>query len=234
MVKKLFLLLVLICCFVSAEITFAQTVSSGWLATATNYGGARYRNFGGGTGWDVRLWDPRDPNDYHGSFLTLPGNWYFDGTPNPIIFGYDNTTGLISTSVTNNHSSSPFSTTFNMGIQNPLNYMQIGVVERATSTNVDFNNVYLNGISLGNFTAPGNTWNNWYVWNYDFSQGFTLIGDLVINGTTGGQETNKLEIRIGYDPTLPTGVIPEPGTILLLGSGFLGLGLIGWYRRRKA
>lgn len=28
--------------------------------------------------------------------------------------------------------------------------------------------------------------------------------------------------------------IPEPGTILLLGSGFLGLGFIGWYRKRKA
>ncbi len=28
-------------------------------------------------------------------------------------------------------------------------------------------------------------------------------------------------------------LIPEPGTILLLGSGFLGLGFIGWYRRRK-
>jgi hypothetical protein len=29
-------------------------------------------------------------------------------------------------------------------------------------------------------------------------------------------------------------VIPEPGTILLLGSGFLGLGIVGWLRRRKA
>jgi len=29
-------------------------------------------------------------------------------------------------------------------------------------------------------------------------------------------------------------VIPEPGTILLLGSGFLGLGILGWFRKRKA
>lgn len=36
------------------------------------------------------------------------------------------------------------------------------------------------------------------------------------------------------DITVQGYLIPEPGTILLLGSGFLGLGLIGWYRRRKA
>jgi len=28
-------------------------------------------------------------------------------------------------------------------------------------------------------------------------------------------------------------VIPEPGTFLLLGSGFFGLGILGWFRRRK-
>ena len=28
--------------------------------------------------------------------------------------------------------------------------------------------------------------------------------------------------------------IPEPGTILLLGSGFLGLGLVGYFRRKRA
>ncbi|MFQ5650725.1 MAG: PEP-CTERM sorting domain-containing protein [bacterium] len=26
---------------------------------------------------------------------------------------------------------------------------------------------------------------------------------------------------------------PEPGSVFLLGSGFLALGILGWYRRRK-
>lgn len=59
-------------------------------------------------------------------------------------------------------------------------------------------------------------------------------------GTTGTYQLRFVEVdnqlffnmgvnnvRLDYTP------IPEPSTILLLGSSFLGLGIIGWIRRRK-
>jgi hypothetical protein len=47
---------------------------------------------------------------------------------------------------------------------------------------------------------------------------------LIDNGNAGGW---------ALVPDTDTGVIPEPGTILLLGSGFLGLGLVGYFRRKR-
>lgn len=38
----------------------------------------------------------------------------------------------------------------------------------------------------------------------------------------------------GNDNLMGQGVIPEPGTVLLLGTGMLGLGFMGWYRKRRS
>ena len=79
-----------------------------------------------------------------------------------------------------------------------------------------------NGITLVGST----TWNlssnsyNWYAANFQGIDKVEFLSD--------GAGCWWTMDNFTYDP------IPEPGTILLLGSGFIGLGFIGWYRRRKA
>ena len=55
----------------------------------------------------------------------------------------------------------------------------------------------LNGFSLGNFGGEG--WINWTVSKFDFSQSFTVSGDMVVQGWTGS-ETNKLQLIVGCLP----------------------------------
>jgi hypothetical protein len=103
--------------------------------------------------------------------------------------------------------------------------MQITVAARDAGVTVDFNNVYLNGQSLGNFNAPSGstTYLDWYLLG-DFSQGFTLTGDIVLNGTFSNGEASKVQVNVGY--------VPIPGAVWMLGSGLLGL--VGLRRRFRS
>jgi hypothetical protein len=65
--------------------------------------------------------------------------------------------------------------------------MQISVVNRDAGTTVNLNNVFLNGYTLGNFSGGvggdgSSDWQDWTVTNYDFSRGFTLIGEIELAG----------------------------------------------------
>jgi hypothetical protein len=80
--------------------------------------------------------------------------------------------------------------------------MLISVVARHSGTTVDFNDVELNGYwSLGDFSAVYNQWNNWTVSWDDFSESWTLTGDIVLTGTFSGcDECSKVEIQVGQAP----------------------------------
>ena len=89
----------------------------------------------------------------------------------------------------------------------------------------------LNGIPTGFWTAGHkNAQPEFYPAGLSFKGNMldmqVFAGIWAPDNTYGPVHLNNLTVQ-GY-------LIPEPGTILLLGSGFLGLGLIGWYRRRKA
>lgn len=77
------------------------------------------------------------------------------------------------------------------------NTMDINVVDRLTTGELAFNNAFLNEFPLGNFDDEG--WKNWTVSGFDFSQSFTVSGDMVVQGWTGS-ETNKLQIVVGCLP----------------------------------
>ena len=80
-----------------------------------------------------------------------------------------------------------------------VDFLVINVVARESGTSVDFNNVVLNDIPLGNFHAEYNQWNTWTVLDFDFSQTFAISGDLIINGIAS-REANKVELMVGFYP----------------------------------
>jgi hypothetical protein len=60
------------------------------------------------------------------------------------------------------------------------------------------------------------------------SSPFSLTMKADITHTAGGSQTTQ------FDATIESRVVPEPGTILLLGLGLLGLGIIGKKKSEKA
>jgi len=84
----------------------------------------------------------------------------------------------------------------------------------------------VNGIQPG-FNIAG-----WHAGQPDiWPAGKSITGDLTQLKIFAGGLPSGVTIS---DITASGYVIPEPGTILLLGSGFLGLGLVGYFRRKRA
>jgi hypothetical protein len=79
------------------------------------------------------------------------------------------------------------------------NTMDILLVDRLANGTISFNNVMLDSFPLGDFTSPTptqDTWLNWTVDNFDFSQDFTITGDLVVQGWSGAERI-KLQLTVG-------------------------------------
>jgi hypothetical protein len=82
--------------------------------------------------------------------------------------------------------------------------MDILVVDRSVATAIAFENVQLNGATLGNFgsfdLAGTHGFQNWTVSAFDFSQPWTLVGALAIENFSGSAELNKLQLTVGCLP----------------------------------
>jgi hypothetical protein len=181
-------------------------VTEGYDPTATLKAAVKYRaliNPGGLQGFEGIMgppsFSPNVQNDFYRGVAcdgsTPYGSW---NATNHVKFAYDGS-GTLTARVDANPS---YCMTYNIGSLGSPNYLQLDVVNRGAGTTVNFNNVTLNGYSLGNFTGSG--WSTWQVTGLNFSSGFTVEGDLVLAWpsppATSGQETNKLQITVGSLP----------------------------------
>ena len=76
--------------------------------------------------------------------------------------------------------------------------MQITVASRDTGASAAFNNVVLDGDSLGDFNLTG--FNDRMVEGAQLDDGFTLTGDIVLSGFfSTSQERSRVEVKVGHN-----------------------------------
>lgn len=177
------------------------TVTPGY-SGLTEAAGVRYR--GNSSGNEIYLGIPDlgvGGNRVEASYPNVYANWQ-DGTC-AVSFSFDQTENKVVTTIDDGAGDSKsleydFDDLLAPGCAvADWNTMDINVVDRLTTGELAFNNVTLDGFSLGDFDDEG--WKNWTVSDYDFSQSFTVSGDLVVSGWTGS-ETNKLQLVVGCLP----------------------------------
>lgn len=206
-------------------------VSSSINAGATLVGAVRYRSFSNSGGQEIYEGIPDLGVAANRTARDI--NWV--AGDNSITFTYDALTDRLSTSVTNSNGTYSLddNAAFDYATGTPfINYLQINVVDRSTASQVDFNNVVLNGASLGSFVGD-NAFADYGITNINLTNGFTLTGIINLAGTfSSSQELNRVDVLFGYDRTAPVPndepVVPEPTTL-----GLVGLGLVGFARRMR-
>ncbi len=192
--KKTFLvILVALMCFVGAGKALADPPVwiPGVLSDTEDLVGVRYRSFA----------NTADPEVYLGiPDLGLPANRTEEDVTwvetNQITFTYSNTAHKLTTQIYNGIET--ISAEFgNVAATDNINFLQITIVNSDTNTTVNFNDVFLNGASLGSF--GGNLRHDWSVRDDTLYQGFTITGTLRLLGTFG-TDLSMLEIKAGYAP----------------------------------
>lgn len=96
----------------------------------------------------------------------------------------------------------------------------------------DVNGPYASATNIadGSWTGSGMTsWGDTYTRNLPANSPFSLTMKVDITHTGVGQQTTQFDATVETVPGVPP--IPEPGTILLLGLGLLGIGIIGKKKR---
>lgn len=218
----------------AATDVYAASVASGSDQDALLKGAVRYRNLGSsGMGMGMNS-NPKEI--YIGKVpLTTAGNRaegdVIGGMGKNITFSYNSAMQILSTTV------GTVTVTRNVGALDTLNYILLNVQNDSTSSGggmmgggggmggsstsitVALNNVKLNGIDLAQASfvgaANGAKWN---ISGEDLSEGFTLTGAIALTGTQPMNDTNHIEISVGYtDQSGPKidgiGINPNPAIL---------------------
>lgn len=159
--------------------------------------GARYENFGGADAQEVYVGVPPDFSASTPADLT----WV---QTNQITFTYEATGNGTLTTVINGYPQIQFTNVAGNidgkeATLDDLNFLQITIANNDLGTTVNFNDVFLNGASLGSF--GGNGTYNWSVRDDTLYEGFTITGTVRLLGTFGTDpDLSMLEIKAGYAP----------------------------------
>jgi hypothetical protein len=206
--KRAFLMSV-VALLVAGSAMAAPVVSPGELAGASTHGAIRARSFGTNAGGDLYVGVTDlgvGANRVEASFY--PGGDY--AATNTLTFSYDGATltGALSNGV------QVLDLDWALSPADPIDYLQISVVDREDNADVQLNNVMLDGELLGDFSGAG--WNVWHVTGIDLTAGFNLSADLVLTGAhSASQELSKVELAVGS--------VPEPASLSVLALGAAGV-----------
>jgi predicted ribosomally synthesized peptide with SipW-like signal peptide len=171
------------------------TVTSGQIAGLVGAAGVRYKAHN--TGNDIYLGIDGLGT---GSPSRVEGNQTFSDGTYPVTFAFDKAANRVTETVaglTYDFTTHP-APTCAIGSWNALQLLVRSGAVGTTSTTA-FNDVKLDGLSLGSFTGttyPGATWS---VTGFDFTSSFTVTGNLVVSGwwTGSPNENAKLDITVG-------------------------------------
>lgn len=166
----------------------------------TGAGGARFRSFGntGGEELYVGIHDLGVAGNRSASNLT----WSSPGTQSFSVSydtGTDDLTGTVGATIVVYND---LSTNLPGGCTIPgLNTMHLQVVARDDDTTVEVDNLEVDGLpAVGSFLSVGNSdeWKDWTITGADFTDGFTITGDINLTGAFGiSQELSKVQILVG-------------------------------------
>ena len=170
-------------------------VTAGYVPGGTKKGNARWRNLRlDGNGWELAVGQNIPTTNWTNIDFNYDYDYYFSSettTPNLVTYTYNAVTGDQTIEAVVNGGT--VTKTQNNGNLGTINYMQWQVNGDPGKT-LEFNNVQLTvggqTYNLGSFETE---YGDWYI-NYDLTSGFSLTGEMVINGQATGDEGMKLEI----------------------------------------
>ena len=213
----------------AAAASAAPTVTLGSDPLATTKGAVRYRNFNSGGGDEVRVGASDGSGGITSPAVANDVSWGSFPFSKCVQFTYDGTATLttkIATLATPCSFASPLKTVTKTPLSlGSSNYLQITFTKNTQTTSVALNGTSLGTDVLGNFAVDsglaGTT--KWMVTGVDLTDGFTLTGTLVVAGTSGGGDSNFVQIDAGYvapsdtEGPITSNVLVTPSPVLLNG-----------------
>src|SRR5688572_10854695 len=180
----------------------AATVTLGSDPSATLTGAVRYRNFNSGGGDEVRIGVP----PLSTTFSTGDINWGSFPINKCVQFTYDGS-GTLTTKIANVATPcsfvSPLATVSRSGLTlGTLNYLQFTITKNTQTTSAALNGVSLNADAFGNIAVISGTagTTRWTVTGINLTNGFTLTAALAVAGSSGGGDSNNVQIDVGSVP----------------------------------